>query len=235
MKKILLLTILFILMLFCLTACQEQQDPPAADGVVTGLDSQTVIYDLAEDYQVNGTVKCGYASLAYHGVNEAAAKIDQALQTMMDDYYVEIAGYDQMLAAENANLVFTHERIYSLAYLGEQYISIVADGYDMTEGAAHPNAYLLAYVYDLQSGEQVQLADLLPEGYQTALKNNVLNQINAGTDKDSYYPNLEEAVEIALLSENWYIDDDCIWLIFNPGQISAHALGVIKFAYYYKG
>lgn len=233
-KKFLLI-IIVALAAITLLACNNETKDNVADGVITGLNDNTVIYDLASDYAAKGTVKCGYVTLNYSGTNEQAKLIEQTLNQLMDEYYLEIAGYDEMLSAQNEELTFTHERSYNMVYLDEQYISIIAEGYDMSAGAAHPNTYEIGYVFDLTTGEQVSLAEFLPEGYAAALKDDVVNQIKAAGELDYFYPNLAEAVEIALLSENWYLAEDCIWLIFNPDEIAAYAAGILKFAYYYRG
>jgi hypothetical protein len=235
MKKTKLIGSALLVLMLLLAGCAPQEQQPVTEGKITGLDFSTVIYDLAEDYQARGTVKCLYAAVEYSGENAAAAKINTSLQEMMDSYVLETAGYDEMLTDENPELTFTHERSYALAELGEDYLSILAEGYDMTSGAAHPHTYLLGYVYDLHSGEQISLAELLPENYRELLQAEILNQIRSSQEQGYYYPNLEEAVEIALISENWYLAEDCIWLIFNPGQIAANAAGILLFPYHYRG
>lgn len=208
----------------------EQNLPP---GEITGAVTDREVHEFGAEGQVNSTIILGTLELAYAGENAAAAAVNADLRAMLDAYLNATADEDAMFYTEDPSLFFTHERAYALAYLGDQYISVVAAGYDDSPTAAHANIYRLAYVYDRQTGERVCLADLLDAGYEELIAAAIAGQITAAGEGDNYYPGYADQIKAVLAEENWYIKDGTIYVIFNPYQIAPPSLGILEFPYDY--
>lgn len=233
MKKIFATLLPILLAGLLLVACDHQQPAVEAEGAITAA-TERETHQLEQDGQVYGTITLGRLHLIYEGENAAAAEINAGLDRMLDDYLSATADQDAMYYAEDLSQQFTHERIYSLAYLGEDLVSVVADGYDFISTAAHPNTYRLGYVYSLSSGKRLQLADLLPAGYEQQLADSVVAQIKSSGEEANYFPDYQNLVKAALANENWYVKDNTICLIFNPYEIGPYAMGVVEFPYQYR-
>lgn len=235
-KKLLLGMLMLLTACGLLGACDNQQtdtDTPVGNAI-TGTKTDLEVHDLAPELEINSIITLGTLELTYEGENKAAAAINADLRAHLDAYLAETADQDEMLAIEDNMLTFTHELIYEPVSIGEQYISIIARGYDYQDRAAHPNTYLEGFVYDAATGERVTLAELLPEGYQATLRDSVIGQIKAAGEEDNYYPGYEDLIEAVIAQENWYLKDDAIYLIFNPDQIAPYALGILEFPYQYQ-
>lgn len=234
MKKITLLILL--LMAALLVACTDENTVPEElqAGEITEAATDTKIHEFGVGDEINSTITLGTLELVYEGENEAAASINADLKRMLDEYLTVTVDEDTMFFSEDDTLMFTHERIYELVFMGEGLISIVAHGYDYNAGAAHPYTYRLGYTYDSNTGRRLSLADVLEPGYEELLKESVVSQIAAAGEGASYFPGFEEDIKVVLAEENWYIKDDMINLVFNPYQIAPAALGIVEFSYIYR-
>lgn len=95
-------------------------------------------------------------------------------------------------------------------------------------GGAHPNTYFEAFSYDVQTGEEIKLDDLLQdkEGFENALK----ECIKAYPDSSELYEEWEETVhkdvyEIDGYHLIWSLTNDGIQVIFGPYELSYYAFG----------
>lgn len=233
MKKILVTLLPVLLAGLLLAACDQQQPATEAEGPISAA-TEREVHQLEQDGQVYSTITLGRLHLIAQGENAVLAAINADLDRMLDDYLGATADQDAMYYADDLAQQFTHERIYSLAYLGEDLVSVVADGYDFTSTAAHPTTYRLGYVYSTSSGERLKLADLLSAGYEQQLADSVVAQIKDSGEEANYFPDYQNLVKAALANENWYVKDNSIYLIFNPYEIGPYAMGVVEFPYQYR-
>ncbi|NLF80210.1 MAG: hypothetical protein GX572_03350, partial [Clostridia bacterium] len=197
MKKIFIYLALLLLACLPLAACGQQQPAAEAGGDITAT-SEREVYEQEQDGQVYGTITLGRLHLIGREDNAAIAAINADLDRMLDDYLGATADQDAMYYAEDLSQQFTHERIYSLAYVGEDLVSVVADGYDFNSTAAHPTTYRLGYVYSLSGGTRLKLADLLPAGYEQQLADFVIGQIKGSGEEANYFPGYQDLVKAAL-------------------------------------
>jgi hypothetical protein len=231
MKKFMLALLLISLLL--LAACDNNQPVEQATGEITAT-TEREEHQLEQDGLVYSTITLGRLHLVYEGENAAAAAINADLDRMLDEYLAATSDQDAMYYADDLSQQFNHELIYSLVYLGDNMVSVVADGYDFVSTAAHPNTYRLGYVYDLSSGTRLTLAELLPADYQQLLTDSVVSQISASGEEANYFPDYQQLVTAALANENWYVKGNLIYLIFNPYEIGPYAMGVVEFPYQYR-
>lgn len=237
-KKFLSVLLIMLAAAMVLAACNQQADDEetntsseasAISGVNTGLE----VHDLSEQ-GISSVITLGTLELEYSGENAAADTINAALRARLDDYLATVTDEDTMLSANDSSLSFTHEMIYEPVSIADDgLISILARGYDSQQGAAHPNIWQQGLVYDASSGEQLTLADLLPEGYMEELCQSIISQIKADGEEANFYPGYEELLPQIIEQENWYVKDGQIHLLFNPDQIAPYALGILEFTYQY--
>ena len=237
-KKFLLALLIILAAAMVLTACNqptgdEDTNTSGEFAAISGVNTGLEVHDLSEQ-GINSVITLGTLELEYSGENDAAATINAALRTLLDDYLATATDEDTMLAANDSSLSFTHEMIYEpIAIDDNGMISILARGYDSQQGAAHPNTWQQGLVYDAASGDRLTLADLLPEGYLEELSQSIISQIKADGEEANFYPGYEELLPQIIEQENWYVKDGQIHLIFNPDQIAPYALGILEFTYQY--
>ena len=236
MKKQLLAVLLTVMVAGgLLAACApQQQDPPASNDGAIGAKTDLEVHDLSPERQINSVITLGTLELTSEGENAAVAAINADLRGHLDEYLAATTDQDAMLAAEDNSLTFTHELIYEPVVIDDQFVSVIARGYDYQDRAAHPNTYRQGFVYDITTGARLTLADLLPDGYQEELAAAIITQIKSAGEAENYYPGYEQLIPSILAQENWYLKDGAIYLIFNPDQIAPYALGILEFPYQYQ-
>lgn len=109
-------------------------------------------------------------------------------------------------------------------------------------GGAHPNSNQYAMNFNVETGQQLSLADvLLPEG-ESSLESMVLDWLRVRADdyglfdSEQYESVVAEKFAAGVLREQmsaWYFSDTGLVTFFNPYDIAAYAAGVIKIEFPY--
>lgn len=102
-------------------------------------------------------------------------------------------------------------------------------------GGAHPNNWQSAWNFDVLTGAQLCLADVLTEQGADRLRADMLAWLNQRAQEFGFLTDYQEVAQ-ARLAENlegiqnnfWYFSEDGLVLFFSPYDISPYAAGVIK-------
>lgn len=160
----------------------------------------------------------------------AEARINAAVyaevQSIVDGFLGRVESPLPDMAGENAL-----SGDYELLPLADSMLPVVLSVSEYASGAAHPNSFVLSFVFDTQTGEKLALADLFkPESeYLDVLSRESRDRIkeqlsdfyeeewvNTGTD-----PILENF-------QVFYPTETTLHLMFNPYQVASYSDGIIE-------
>lgn len=176
------------------------------------------------------------AALTGTGYETAADRIEQwvqeqesSLQSLADEY----AGW----AKEDEGYTDTDSYRYSIfketeaVRVDSRVISLVELYSDYT-GGAHGNYGFTGYTLDAESGEFLDILDILKDagGFREASISYITKYLQEEY-ADGLFPEYEQAVEdIWTRNEgpNWYLDASGITFIFNPYEIGPYAMGEVR-------
>ena len=113
----------------------------------------------------------------------------------------------------------------TLFYYDEEIVAVTGDGYSYVSGAAHPNIHAYGFVFDAETGERIGIGQLLGDGWQDKLFPEIYRRIEADGDLPFYYQDLEPLLAEFFREDGWYADGDSIYVVYDPAQIAAYALG----------
>ena len=113
----------------------------------------------------------------------------------------------------------------TLFYHDEEIVAVTGDGYSYVSGAAHPNIHAYGFVFDAGTGERIGIGQLLGDGWQDELFPEIYRRIEADGDLPFYYQDLEPLLAEFFREDGWYADGDSIYVVYDPAQIAAYALG----------
>lgn len=158
------------------------------------------------------------------GESEAISKINQVI---LDDIQLSLSTMGNEIAPDDINtdldnmLPYTLECTYNITYLDENTISILLDYYEFT-GGAHGNPFRQAYTFDLNTGEQLQLSDILHvENADEFAKNAFLN--NIAQNPENYFNGASETVSSEQFVYDFYIQPNEIILFTPPYLLEPYA------------
>ena len=147
------------------------------------------------------------------GNSEAFSKINEIIS---NDVHTLLSATENEIVADDINtdldnmLPYTFDCTYSITYLDDNTISILLDYYELT-GGAHGMPYRQAYTFDLNTGNQLQLKDILnlsetdiTEFVKNAFKNNIEQ------NPDNYFTGAVETVDSEHFMYDFYIESNKI-------------------------
>ena len=239
MKKIFLLLICLLMLL--LVACNSDEvvypDIDAPDDQIADVDEDNLgSYDIELKDDTSGeafsqiTVDVDDSVLDGFDSDEARNEAGADLQSILDTLTAQLQDEQMAMHAADSSSTFENEFDLQVVYADAEYISITADLYSYAEGAAHPNMMRYAYVYDAVSGARVSLEQLFGSDYRDELANKIYADVEKIGELDGYYPDLTALLAQYISDDQWYMDADNIYLIYQPYQIAPHARGIIEFA-----
>lgn len=148
------------------------------------------------------------ANISYpelQGNNEAFSKINEIIA---NDVHTSLSAAENEIVAddiivESAGIPYSFDCNYSVTYLDDNTISLLLDYYELT-GGAHGMPFRQAYTFDLNTGNQLQLSDILnvenaDEFAKNAFKNNIVQ------NPESYFNGATETVNSEYFEYDFYI------------------------------
>lgn len=150
------------------------------------------------------------ANLSYpqlQGNTEAIANINQIIKndviTSLTATANDVSPDDINTNLESHLLPYTFDSTYNVTYLDDNTISLILDYYELT-GGAHGMPYRQTYTFDLNTGNQLQLKDILDiedvDAFaKDAFKNNILQ------NPENYFLGAEETVDSDTFAYDFYL------------------------------
>ncbi len=158
------------------------------------------------------------------GESEAISKINQVI---LNDIQSSLSAMGNEIAPDDINtdlynmLPYTLDCTYNITYLDENTISLLLDYYEFT-GGAHGMPYRQAYTFDLKTGNQLQLSDIVhvenaDEFAKNAFKNNIAQ------NPESYFNGATETVDSEYFEYDFYIQPNEIILFTQAYLLEPYA------------
>lgn len=228
--KMLFLAIVLVLAgMAALSACAGtpvEETPPAED---LFLGAETLLED--ETGQTYATIRVTVPQAAYAGLADPqwqeaiSRRLEQIGRDFLDSRQQEAE------AQKQANPAYQGEYSMQVAlfYADSTMASFRAELYDSVLGAAHPLQTARGYTFG-PDGEPLDLADLLGADYLETVPSAILSQIQAAGEEENYYPNLAQLLAEGLAADKWYADDQAVYVMYDPYEIAAYAMGIQEFA-----
>lgn len=132
----------------------------------------------------------------------------------------------------SGNHVYAYDHTFEITYHSANLISILENTYEYA-GGTHPDNYLEANTFSLQTGEVLPLGDLFhnskPET-EKRIKNYIIEEINL--NPEDYYPDTPETISgLSLDSFHYYLKNGALIIFFNPYEIAPYPRGVVEFTF----
>ncbi len=144
--------------------------------------------------------------------SEAIAKINEVIA---NDVFTSLSATENEVSAENivvsdSGVPYSFDCNYEITYLDNNTISILLDYYEFT-GGAHGMPFRQAYTFDLNTGTQLQLKDIMDMSeadivtfVKEAFKKNIKQ------NRDNYFAGAEEIVDSEYFVYDFYIQPNKI-------------------------
>lgn len=165
--------------------------------------------------------------------------INDQMQQLKENYIGYADDLAEVALSEYTNPYF-HELFIELScevgYNSNGLLSFIFNGYNYT-GGAHGDSFKMTYTYDLASGDQVTLKDIVSldeDDFQSIVVNAFRDLINS--DPESYYTDAIDTVENMYgFDYNFYLGNDGIHIYFYPYVLSYYATEYVEVVIPYKG
>ncbi|MDR1588616.1 MAG: DUF3298 domain-containing protein [Oscillospiraceae bacterium] len=202
-----------------------------------GIRVGSLTYGYDEDIDGAHAVSSSYAAPVLHGFGDA--DFEETLNKSFSDAFDanEKDILDESTAAGEAIADGRDDEVYS--YASENDYTVTADDGILTisengylySGGAHAMYWLSTYVIDIEGSKRLSLEDLFESGtdYKTAL----IDEMNAIRAAGGEY--WEDVSEIGLEEidayggYNFYFADGTLVIYYNPYDVAAYAVGMVKF------
>lgn len=193
-------------------------------------------FEIKDD---DGTVLC-YGDLTLpevfiEGGEEAAATINNALALQADQRIAEAqaagrqAQADRPLLEETGGFYgYSVNDLVTVSRVDEQTVSLLWSASDNL-GGAHGSTLTTAWVFDVESGDRLDLTDLT--GDDDALAQLLTERVTAeiSADPDGYFPQAAEQIPQLLETGSWYFSDEGLVLLASPELLAPYAAGALEF------
>lgn len=201
---------------------QEQRQWSADDGTIAFThQADNAVVSIPENAGTEAAINAQWTINHDQMTKQAEAMAAQALAEYQarEDFY----GYSNYATADIARL---DGAVLSLVTYHSTYT-----------GGAHPNNWQTAWNFDVLTGAQLSLSDVLTEQGADRLRADMLAWLNQRAQEFGFLTDYQEVAQ-ARLAENldgiqnnfWYFSADSLVLFFSPYDISPYAAGVIKVA-----
>lgn len=223
-------------LLFC-AACTadlpiENQEPPLP---LTSTDLADLIPELNDDEQT--ALDLRLQRQEFSG-SAGASAINEQLLALQEERLAQAlanARINLQLAQENGEWdsslpYYTYDATLRQALNDGQYLSLVLDVYEYTQGAAHPITYRYGYTFDALTGQRLTLEEIWGEEAIPQIAETIYRQIADTGQTADYFPNLSENLQASLGPDDWYLAEDDLHIIYNPYEIAAYVFGIQDFS-----
>ena len=165
------------------------------------------------------------ANISYpelQGESEAFLNINE---TIKNDVYTSLSAAENDVSddviLESAAMPYSFDCDYSITYLDDNTISFLLDYYGFT-GGAHGMPFRKAYTFDLNTGNQLQLKDILNiEDIESFVKDAFKNNIEQ--NPENYFSNAIDTVNSEQFLYDFYIEQNKIVLFTQPYLLEPYA------------
>lgn len=133
---------------------------------------------------------------------------------------LEVGQFESLSFDEDFLVMLNAKEVFSMRMLHSEYT-----------GGAHPNSNAAHVTFDLQSGEELTLDDLLNPGWRDAL-----TELAEVTLRDQFDLKKEDALnekgplfdDAFELNDNWFLSPEGLGFSFDPYEIGPYAVGFIE-------
>ncbi len=226
----------------------QVQEPETEDVASTG-DIRIIQHELTSSVEDRVRCKGSYPEIAFsEDFQNSYPKLLDPMNywnnqraTGVEETVGEYAGYaDEMFQDEDG---YYENSIDASVLRADEILFTVEEDYYLDGGGAHPGHYITITNYNPETGEYVELSDVLTEPADFAklvrariyeqhpdLKEEVENYVSDVLEdgKDYFQDKLDQD------TYNWYIDGEGLHLIFSPYDIASYAAGYVETDFSYK-
>lgn len=166
-------------------------------------------------------------------------KINQTIQTFIDETVAKgvesVQYYDSLeytIGVDCPSFEFSSEYVISYNYNG--LLQVQFSGYEYT-GGVHPNTWLKSFLFDLATGEEIDLSQLVSVEEET-FKEHIYSlfeqeKIKAEEDNEDVSFNgmdLEAARKLINFNMKYYLTQEGITFYFEPYEVHCYAAGYVS-------
>lgn len=125
---------------------------------------------------------------------------------------------------------YTYEVGYTISLLSDQYLSVLAEGYEYA-GGAHGMPFRTAHIFDLETGEQVKgesLFDVSEEQFRER-KLEAYSELIAQDEEEIYWQNAISVVEENTdFDSGYYLTENGVTFYYEPYALAPYAAGYVE-------
>lgn len=175
------------------------------------------------------------------GNNSAYDLINQTIELAKEKHLYEVdllSKEAKLYALEEEFVPYSYDISYSQQYNNNKIICIVLEGYIYT-GGAHGNPIRETYTFDLSTGAQLQLSDLIVND-DFAFSNYIADEFQRMFDEtpEEYWedtPTIVREAATNLDGQNYYLTDEYITIFYSPYELGSFARGYVDIVVPFEG
>ena len=164
--------------------------------------------------------------LAPENKSPVVDRINNELAAVLEELVFAISDEEAAMYAADSSVSFSHDISYSLHYYDEQVVSIISDIYTPATASAHEELLRYAYNYDLKTGERLKLADILGKDFMETMVSHIYKRVNEANELQHYYENLEQQLVENFSENQWYMDSENVYVVYQSYQIAPYSWGM---------
>lgn len=229
-------------------SASETQEPEQTKGIyvpVVTLESGAIERYVPEEDQILLTASWELPTIVTTGDDAGQSKLEKALNVWVEEqkqsFMDTVEQYEQdaqdYLESMKDNSEPTDFAFYGFSTdLGTEYMRVDSSVlsfrqmYSDYTGGAHGNYGYEGVTFDVETGNKLELTDLLVDEVTFEQFCDNISELCAQRAKEEYsdglYENYEEIMEESITEQaNWYLDAAGLTMIFNPYEIGPYAMG----------
>lgn len=167
--------------------------------------------------KINGQLLDFYRSAFEYGIS--AGEQDVGFQEESGESTGEDFHYD-----------YTYEEGYQITFLNEQYLSILAKGYEYA-GGAHGMPFWTSLIFDLETGEQVKGKSLfaVSEEQFGEIKLEAYRELIEQSEEGTYGEDALSVVENSIdFDSGYYLTENGVTFYYDPYALAPYAAGFVE-------
>lgn len=226
MKKILVVTVLLLYLVFC--SCTSEEDPPVTDQVVEEVSDVSIeddIFSEKTDFEV------GVSAEVYITAPKAVAPdygenvelFNQLIQmnadTVKNEYLHDVSIGENSEGAAATSRMMTYE-VYTAK---DGYISVMLKVTSSVAGTATPNVAYRCISYDLKQGKLLSLADIVGEDKIDTVKALIIEQMKK--DPQKYYSTEDDALKDVDITYSFLEKNGKLYIVIGEYTIAPRSEG----------
>ena len=188
-------------------------------------------WESDEDGRVLLTGRVAYPEIISE-VTEIAAAFNEFMEgdaeEVCDTAVIEFLPYAVESSVQEGFLPYMFERNFDVTYDRNNLISMYFVNSSFT-GGAHPNYYMYAMTYNLETGKLLDVTDVLDSDEQS-IRAEVRSEFEEliADNPESFFGDALECLDEALAELGWYLAEDGVHFFVNPYMIAPYASGVVE-------